>query len=127
MIEEKVRKEVLSLTDSTDSSRKRNVASKDKKGVATKASNVTQDLLSLSRMLASQVVMSEQTLGSLVDSSASVSETQEEFKMMGSLLTQSRKLVFKYGRREITDKVLIIFALAFFFASTFYVIMKRLF
>lgn len=130
LIEENVRKEVFGLKDPSDESdgvRKRKAAGTDKKSIATKASNVTEDLLSLSRMLSSQVVMSEQSLSTLVDSSATVTETQEEFKMMGSLLTQSRKLLFKYGRREITDRVLIIFALAFFFASCFYVVMKRLF
>lgn len=126
-IEEKTKNELLSLSyereDETDVRRRR----VPKDGLAQKASNVTEDLLSISRMMAGQVAQSEHTLGALVNSSATVTETQEEFKTMGNLLIQSRKLLFKYGRREITDKVLIFIALAFFFACVLYVVTKRLF
>lgn len=99
----------------------------DKNIMAQKSSEVTDNLLSVSRMLASQVTQSEQSLQTLVHSSATVTETQEEFKMMGSVIIQSRKLLTKYGRREVTDKFLIFLALAFFFACVLYVISKRLF
>ena len=38
---------------------------------------------------------------------------------------QSRRLITKYARRETTDKVLILFATAFFFAVVFYILRKR--
>ena len=99
----------------------------DKEGLSQKASSLTEDLLNISQMMAAQVAVSEQSLNSLVSSSAVVTETQEEFKSMGSLLVQSRNLLSKYGRREITDRVLIFLALAFFFACCLYVLLKRLF
>lgn len=99
----------------------------DKDSLSKKASNLTEDLLSISQLMSDQVAVSEQSLNSLITSSAVVTETQEEFKSMGSLLGQSRKLLSKYGRREITDRVLIFLALAFFFACCLYVVLKRLF
>ena len=47
--------------------------------------------------------------------------------MMGGVIGQSRKLITKYARREFTDKVLIAFALAFFFGVVLYILRKRLF
>ena len=38
---------------------------------------------------------------------------------------QGRKLISKYGRRETTDRFLIFFAFAFFWACVFYVLRKR--
>lgn len=99
----------------------------DKESLSKKASSLTEDLLSISQLMSSQVAVSEQSLNSLISSSAVVTETQEEFKMMGSLLGQSRKLLAKFGRREVTDRALIVFALAFYFASCTYVVLKRLF
>ncbi|RWS29447.1 vesicle transport protein SEC20-like protein [Leptotrombidium deliense] len=92
-----------------------------------KATNVTESLQTVSRMLADQVNASQQSLQTLVNSSALTTETNEEFKAMNSAISQSKKLLVKYGRREVTDKVLIFLALAFFFASVLYVITKRLF
>ncbi|KAI1305965.1 Vesicle transport protein SEC20 [Halotydeus destructor] len=127
-IEDHCRKNLLSLASEPDTessrTRKRNVA---KDSMAKKASNITDDLLGISRMMSNQVSQSEQALTALIGSSATITETNEEFKMMGNLLSQSRKLLFKYGRREITDKVLIFLALAFFYGCVLYVITKRLF
>jgi protein transport protein SEC20 len=46
---------------------------------------------------------------------------------MGSALTTTKKLVSRFGRRETTDLILIILALAAFFAACVYVIQKRMF
>jgi protein transport protein SEC20 len=113
-----------SNSDEEESVRKRRL---DKETLSKKASGLTEDLLSISQLMSSQVAVSEQSLNSLISSSAVVTETQEEFKMMGSLLGQSRKLLAKFGRREVTDRALIMFALAFYFASCTYVVLKRLF
>lgn len=128
-IEDRNRCELLTLNANSDTDgdvkvRKRTL---NKENMAKKASNVTEDLLAISQMMSTQVTQSEHTLSSLITSSATVTETQEEFKLMGSLLVQSRKLLFKYGRREITDKVLMFLALAFFFSCVLYVVSKRLF
>lgn len=42
-------------------------------------------------------------------------------------LTQSGKLLNKYGQRETTDKILIMFAFAFFLCVVAYIVQKRLF
>ncbi len=62
-----------------------------------------------------------------VSSSKQLSDTNEEFKSMTGHIQNSRKLITKYGRREITDKLLIFLALAFFFATVLYIMKKRLF
>lgn len=128
-IEQRSKNDLLSLNtiepDSDTMKLKRRHLAKDQ--LARKTKNVTEDLLSISRMMANQVQLSESTLGSLVKSSETVTETGEEFKLQSSLLQQSRKLLGKYGRREITDKVFIFLALAFFFGAVLYVVLKRLF
>jgi len=63
----------------------------------------------------------------LANSSSTLHSTQEEFKNMGGVISQSGKLLAKYGRRELTDKVLVFFAFAFFMACVLYIIKKRLF
>jgi protein transport protein SEC20 len=103
------------------------VSKMDKNHLANESSAITDNLRAVSRMLADQVSQSEHTLHSLVNSSAVATETHEEFKTMGNVLVHSKKLLTKYGRREVTDKVLIFLALAFFFACVIYVVMKRLF
>jgi protein transport protein SEC20 len=87
--------------------------------------HVTDSLSAISRQLAAAVERSAMTVGELAQSSQTVTETQEEFKNMGSVIGQSRKLITKFGRRETTDRVLIFFAFAFFFACVFYVLRKR--
>lgn len=128
-IEQRSKDLLLSLNaavadDETSKLKRRNLA---KDEIARKAKNVTEDLLSISRMMANQVHQSEATLGTLIRSSETVTETGEEFKLQAHLLQQSRKLLGKYGRREITDKVFIFLALAFFFGCVMYVVLKRLF
>ena len=44
---------------------------------------------------------------------------------MLEVFPQGRKLISKYGRRETTDRFLIFFAFAFFWACVFYVLRKR--
>lgn len=63
----------------------------------------------------------------LAQSSNMVCDNQDEFKVMGSALITTKKLVSRFGRRETTDLILIILALAAFFAACVYVIQKRMF
>ena len=86
---------------------------------------MTDDLAAISRQLAATVKRSADTIDDLVASSSTVDETGEEFKNMGAVLGQTRMLITKYGRRETTDRVLIFFAFAFFFAVVFYILRKR--
>ena len=43
------------------------------------------------------------------------------------IVGQSRRLITKYARREVTDRVLILFAVAFYFAVVLYILRKRVF
>ncbi len=127
LITSKTREQLFNTDSDRNVLRQRPNSTVNKEILANKSSTITDNLQTVSRMLASQVTQSQQTLQTLISSSATVTETQEEFKTMGNLIVHSRKLLTKYGRREITDKVLIILALAFFFACVLYVMKKRLF
>lgn len=113
--------------------------------MANASANVTDHLLSISRHLAETSQRSADTLETLgtlnlifyacpaywfyfaANSSHTLLTTQEEFKNMGGVIGQSGKLLAKYGRRELTDKVLVFFAFAFFMACVLYIIKKWLF
>ncbi|RWS14058.1 vesicle transport protein SEC20-like protein [Dinothrombium tinctorium] len=129
VIDEKAKQSLFASNEhitESDGLRQRRKAT-DKQQVLNKTLSVTENLQAVSRMMAEQVAQSQNSLQTLINSSAVVTETREEFKMMNAVISQSKKLLEKYGRRETTDKVLIILALAFFFASVLYVITKRLF
>ncbi|XP_056140815.1 vesicle transport protein SEC20 [Lampris incognitus] len=90
-------------------------------------SNITESLMSISRMMAQQVKQSEDSIGTLATSSRTVQETNDEFKTMTGTIHLGRKLILKYNRRELTDKLLIFLALALFLATVLYILKKRLF
>lgn len=54
-------------------------------------------------------------------------DTQKELTGMASDIHNSGRLLTKYGRRECTDKFLILFAIIFFFSTVLYIVKKRLF
>lgn len=60
-------------------------------------------------------------------SSRTIQETNDEFKTMTGTIQIGRKLITKYNRRELTDKLLIFLALALFLATVLYILKKRLF
>ncbi|TRY95227.1 hypothetical protein DNTS_004729 [Danionella cerebrum] len=98
-----------------------------KESLVQTSSNITENLMSISRMMAQQVQQSEETIGTLAVSSRTVQETNEEFKAMTGNIHLGRKLILKYNRRELTDKLLIFLALALFLATVLYILKKRLF
>eukprot|EP00062_Callorhinchus_milii_P020643 gi/632976521/ref/XP_007904841.1/ PREDICTED: vesicle transport protein SEC20 [Callorhinchus milii] len=98
-----------------------------KEGLVQTASSITESLMSISRMMAQQVEQSEESVQSLATSSRTVQETNEEFKAMTGTIQLGRKLITKYNRRELTDKLLIFLALALFLATVVYILKKRLF
>jgi len=100
---------------------------REKEQMVSDYSNVTNNLMLISRQLAETVERSKQTVSNLEGSSKTVEELGDEYRMMGGVIGQSRKLITKYARREFTDKVLIAFALAFFFGVVLYILRKRLF
>lgn len=99
----------------------------DKASLSKQSSSITDSLVALNNMMSVQVKQSEESLHTLVNSSTAVVETKEEFKSMGTDIRKSKTLVQKYGRREVTDRVLIVIAAIFFFIIVLYVVQKRLF
>ncbi len=97
----------------------------DKGELIKESGRVTDSLASISRQLAATVERSAATVDELASSSGAVREVQDEFRSMGVVIGQSRKLINKYARRETTDMVLILFAFCFFFACVFYILRKR--
>ncbi|XP_031600989.1 vesicle transport protein SEC20 [Oreochromis aureus] len=112
------------LNGADDSVRQRKMA---KEGLAQTTSDITENLMSISRMMAQQVQQSEDTITSLATSSRTIQETNDEFKTMTGTIQIGRKLITKYNRRELTDKLLIFLALALFLATVLYILKKRLF
>lgn len=100
---------------------------RDKEGLVKMNSSITDQLLSISRQLADTTKRSADTLDALTVSSDSVIGTQEELKVTSGTISQSGKLLAKYGRREFTDKILMFFAFTFFVACVVYIVQKRLF
>ncbi|GAB5567127.1 vesicle transport protein SEC20 isoform X1 [Prionailurus iriomotensis] len=118
-----------------------------KESLAQTSSSITESLMGISRMMSQQVQQSEeamQTLAALfkqaekhkeskqlvclqANSSRTILDANEEFKSMSGTIQLGRKLITKYNRRELTDKLLIFLALALFLATVLYIIKKRLF
>ncbi|XP_074772359.1 vesicle transport protein SEC20 isoform X2 [Athene noctua] len=98
-----------------------------KESLAESASNITESLMGISRMMSQQVQQSEETVQTLANSSRTILEANEEFKSMSGTIQLGRKLITKYNRRELTDKMLIFLALALFLATVLYILKKRLF
>ncbi|XP_005992569.1 vesicle transport protein SEC20 [Latimeria chalumnae] len=98
-----------------------------KENLAQTAGSITESLMGISRMMSQQVQQSEEMIQTLATSSKTVQETNEEFKSMTGTIQLGRKLITKYNRRELTDKLLIFLALALFLATVLYILKKRLF
>ncbi|XP_076835924.1 vesicle transport protein SEC20 [Brachyhypopomus gauderio] len=98
-----------------------------KESLVQTSSDITENLMGISRMMAQQVRRSEDTIGTLATSSRTVQESNEEFKSMTATIHLGRKLILKFGRRELTDKLLVFLAFALFFATVLYIVKKRLF
>ncbi|XP_059163256.1 vesicle transport protein SEC20-like [Physella acuta] len=90
------------------------------------ANNITESLMSLNQTMAEQVKQSELNNSTLAGSSQVISDTHDEFHTMGGHIQHSQRLLTKYGRREFTDRLLILLALVFFFATVLYIMKKRL-
>ncbi|XP_072487089.1 vesicle transport protein SEC20 [Notamacropus eugenii] len=98
-----------------------------KETLAQTSSNITESLMGISRMMSQQVRQSEEAMQILANSSRTILDANEEFKSMSGTIQLGRKLITKYNRRELTDKLLIFLALALFLATVLYILKKRLF
>ncbi|XP_038628490.1 vesicle transport protein SEC20 [Tachyglossus aculeatus] len=98
-----------------------------KESLAQTTSGITESLMAISRMMSQQVRQSEEAMQTLANSSRTILDANEEFKSMSGTIQLGRKLITKYNRRELTDKLLIFLALALFLATVLYILKKRLF
>uniref|UniRef100_A0A452QFI6 BCL2 interacting protein 1 n=1 Tax=Ursus americanus TaxID=9643 RepID=A0A452QFI6_URSAM len=98
-----------------------------KESLAQTSSGITESLMGISRMMSQQVQQSEEAMQTLANSSRTILDANEEFKSMSGTIQLGRKLITKYNRRELTDKLLIFLALALFLATVLYIVKKRLF
>lgn len=89
--------------------------------------SVTEKMLSISRHLFETTQRSAATLETLVSSSANVEGTNDELQNTAGTILHSKKLLKKYGRRECTDKILVVFAFILFIVVVLYIVQKRLF
>lgn len=125
-IEKRAKEELLRPSNGDEMALKHR-PKRDKEGLVKMNSSITDQLLSISRQLADTTKRSADTLDTLTVSSDSVIGTQEELKVTSGTISQSGKLLAKYGRREFTDKILMFFAFTFFVACVVYIVQKRLF
>lgn len=126
-IEKSDRSELLTPVASTSSAARQRSSLAKKAGVVSQHESVTEKMLSISRHLSETTQKSAATLEALTQSSVSVDGTQDELLNTQGSITQSGKLLKKYGRRECTDKILLFFAFAFFIACVIYIVQKRIF
>ncbi|XP_061393156.1 vesicle transport protein SEC20-like [Musca vetustissima] len=129
-IEKANREELMAITGETDLRQRHTAgtATRHNRGsLVTQENNVTEKMLAISRHLSETTQKSAITLENLVASSQNVEATRDELTNTAGTISQSGKLLKKYGRRECTDKMLLFFAFAFFLACVFYIIHKRLF
>lgn len=120
-IEKSDRGELFTMTPDAE------LRQRHKSSLISQQESVTERMLNISKNLADTTQRSAATLDSLVQSSSAVETTNEELLSTGGTIQQSGKLLNKYGRRETTDKILLLFAFIFFLACVFYIVQKRLF
>ena len=82
--------------------------------------------MELRQILHTQVKHSEDTIHTLITSSGHIQDTKNEMDTIGSNVDVSSRLITKYQRRELTDKVLIFLGLVLFFGVVLYIVRKRL-
>uniref|UniRef100_A0A671EBM2 BCL2 interacting protein 1 n=1 Tax=Rhinolophus ferrumequinum TaxID=59479 RepID=A0A671EBM2_RHIFE len=119
--------EKLVLLQEVESHKKQMLRKTAKESLAQTSSSITENLMGISRMMSQQVQQSEEAIQTLANSSRTILDANEEFKSMSGTIQLGRKLITKYNRRELTDKLLIFLALALFLATVLYIIKKRLF
>ncbi|KAL1456010.1 hypothetical protein WDU94_000765 [Cyamophila willieti] len=100
---------------------------KDKTNVMKMSKNVTEKLFQISQSLAESESQNADSFDLLISSSNNITTINDELHFTNTAVTQSTKLLKKYDRRELTDKVLFGFVFIFFLACVFYVFQKRFF
>ena len=89
------------------------------------SSAATESLVELRHRLSTELDNSKRTLDVLAQSSGQITATSDEMKNMAAHIQSSHRLVTKFGRREVTDILLIMAGVAFFFVVVLYILKKR--
>lgn len=127
-IEKANREELMAITGESDLRQRNTTGARHNRGsLVSQENDVTEKMLAISRHLSETTQKSAVTLETLVASSQNVEATSDELQNTAGSITQSGKLLKKYGRRECTDKMLLFFAFCLFLACVFYIVQKRLF
>nr|CDJ83786.1 Sec20 domain containing protein [Haemonchus contortus] len=98
----------------------------DEKNIRDNAVKTTERLSDLLSKMGDRVAQSEQTMDSLIHSSSVLVQTHSEFESHAGHIKTGNKLLSKYERRELTDKILVAIALIFYFAVIYYILQKRI-
>lgn len=125
LLDEKNRASLFNI-DEGNELRRRREAEGNRENIARTANDVTQNLLSISRVISDSISVSGDSLNTLVKSSGTIKKTDEELKDQSGVIKTGHRLLTKYSRRECTDKFLIFLALALFFSTVLYILKKRL-
>ncbi|KAE9411888.1 hypothetical protein Angca_009455 [Angiostrongylus cantonensis] len=72
-----------------------------------------------------RIAQNEQTMDSLVHSSSLLAQTHTEFEGHAGHIQTGSKLLSKYERRELTDKILVTIALILYLVVIYYILQKR--
>ncbi|XP_053698078.1 vesicle transport protein SEC20 [Sabethes cyaneus] len=128
-IEKQHKEELFALSPESELRQRHTGAgsSSNRSSLLSQQESVTERMRSISQQLSETTQKSAATLETLISSSTSVEGTRDELLSTSGTISQSGKLLKKYGRRECTDKILLFFAFAFFLACVFYIVQKRLF
>ena len=90
-------------------------------------SEITCKLGEINRQLKWTEKQTSEMIPVLDESSKVIRNTEQEFGFMKVVIVDGKRLLVRLGRREFTDKLLIILCLCFFFSVVFYIVWKRLF
>lgn len=99
----------------------------DKETILKQARLNTDSLHELNNTLRSSLAHSNDTLNSLITSSNSINNINDEFKSMNVNISDGKRLINKYDQRDLTYKAVLLFSLLFFFSVVLNIIWKRAF
>ncbi|VDM59305.1 unnamed protein product [Angiostrongylus costaricensis] len=85
----------------------------------------TERLSALLSKMGERIAQNEQTMDSLVHSSSLLAQTHTEFASHAGHIQTGSKLLSKYERRELTDKVLVTIALILYLVVIYFILQKR--
>lgn len=123
-IEQSERESLFSGSHEEIEVRKRNLTNQM---IVKKSNELSSKFNEVNRQLKWTENQTSDLLPVLKESSNSIKNVQQDFGLMKSSISEGKRLLVRLGRREFTDKLLIILSLCFFFSVVFYIVWKRVF